>query len=84
MLEFPGPRASAIGYHRCYVIRQIGGKWLRKVDRPAAAGGWQLIRRRRKYQAAKPQGLANALGTTRSTWMAVDSSKAQIFGDVAH
>ena len=38
-----------------------------KVDRPAAAGRWVLIRRRRRYPAAKPRVLANALRTTRST-----------------
>jgi hypothetical protein len=30
--EIVFPRASAIGYHRFCGIRQIRGKWVRKVD----------------------------------------------------
>jgi ABC-type phosphonate transport system ATPase subunit len=33
MLECLGRRASATGYHRFHVIRQIRRKWVRKVDR---------------------------------------------------
>jgi ABC-type phosphonate transport system ATPase subunit len=68
MLEFPGPRASAIGYHGFYVIRQIGGNWVRKVDR--------LVRKTMAVDSPKAQisggvaqCLGNALRTTRSTWM---------------
>ncbi len=37
------------------------------MDRLVAARRWQLIRRRRRYPAAKPYVLVNALRTTRST-----------------
>jgi hypothetical protein len=41
------------GYHRFHVILQIRRKWYERWI-GLSARRWQLIRRRRKYRAAKP------------------------------
>jgi len=54
MFQITGTRASAIGYPGFHFIRQSAEngyeRWI-----GFSARRWQLIRRRRKYQAAKPQ-----------------------------